>query len=142
MNFKRIKTAVSRNNVPIFQVIHRILSAKEVFSMIKRGRAISLFTAASAALIMTVSAALSLSNTDTAPPAPLPASAGAPAECSLYTVGEENGMVAVFSGSDGSLIELTDYPVAALPIADREALSIGIPIDSDEELAMLMEDYQ
>jgi len=110
--------------------------------MIKRGRAISLFTAASAALIMTVSAALSLSNTDTAPPAPLPASAGAPAEYSLYTVGEENGMVAVFSGSDGSLIELTDYPVAALPIADREALSIGIPIDSDEELAMLMEDYQ
>ena len=110
--------------------------------MIKHSRAISLFTAASAALIMTVSAALSLSSGDPSTPAPLPVSADTQTECILYTVGEQNGMVAVFSGSDGRLIELTDYPVAALPSADREALSIGIPVDSDEELAMLMEDYQ
>ena len=57
-------------------------------------------------------------------------------------MGEINGMIAVFSGSDGCLIKITDYPISSLPSADREALNTGIPVDSDEELAMLMEDYQ
>ena len=110
--------------------------------MIKHSRAISLFTAVSTALFMSVSASLSLSPVIPDEPAPLPVSSDAPAEYSLYTVGEINGMIAVFSGSDGCLIKITDYPISSLPIADREALNTGIPVDSDEELAMLMEDYQ
>ena len=58
------------------------------------------------------------------------------------TVRESDGIVAVYSGVSGELITAIDYPVAGLPRADRDLLSDGIAVESDDELAMLLEDYQ
>ena len=59
-----------------------------------------------------------------------------------YLVRESDGIVAVYSGVSGELITAIDYPVAGLPRADRDLLSDGIAVESDDELAMLLEDYQ
>ena len=59
-----------------------------------------------------------------------------------YLVRESDGIVAVYSGVSGELITAIDYPVAGLPRADRDLLSDGIAVESDDELAMLIEDYQ
>ena len=59
-----------------------------------------------------------------------------------YLVRESGGIVAVYSGVSGELITAIDYPVAGLPRVDRDLLSDGIAIESDDELAMLLEDYQ
>ena len=59
-----------------------------------------------------------------------------------YLVRESGGIVAVYSGQSGELITSIDYPVAGLPRADRVLLSEGIAVESDDELAMLLEDYQ
>ena len=47
----------------------------------------------------------------------------------MYLLGENMGMVAVYDGS-GGLLRTTDYPVSALPEADRLSLSRGIGVDS------------
>lgn len=71
------------------------------------------------------------------------ASAPAKVQSSKYIVREYMGMIAVFSGEDeNKILNLTDYPVSVLPEADRESLSKGIAINDDQELAMLLEDYQ
>ena len=59
-----------------------------------------------------------------------------------YLVRESDGIVAVYSGVSGELITSIDDPVAGLPRADRDLLSDGIAVESDDELAMLLEDYQ
>ena len=115
---------------------------KEVLYYMKKSqKPLIMLAAGAAALVMSVSAAISLSDQAAYAEPPDQAVLNPSPPC-LYTVGELNGVIAVFSGSDGKLLMLTDHPVAALPSADRNALSKGIPISSDEELSMLLEDYQ
>lgn len=56
----------------------------------------------------------------------------------LFTVGEYEGYVAVFSES--SEPRLTDTAVASLPKSDRGRLTEGIKIYSEKELKSLLED--
>lgn len=86
-----------------------------------------------AAVIMASAAALSGGD-------PVEASADIPIPQTKYLVKEHMGMVAVFS-EGGQMIKLTDFPVATLPKADRDELAEGVAIDSDVELALLLEDY-
>ena len=75
-------------------------------------------------------------------PAPVPVSAAvAEVSAPLYTVREYMGVVAVFSPENG-LVRLTDCAVASLPEQDRLRLTEGVTVDSEEALAMLLEDYQ
>ena len=86
-----------------------------------------------AAVIMASAAALSGGE-------PVEASADIPTPQAKYLVKEHMGMVAVFS-EGGQIIKLTDFPVSTLPKADREELSKGVAVDSDVELALLLEYY-
>lgn len=102
-------------------------------------RLLAIFSAA--ALLMSSAAAYSVEAKNAAAPAAAPARPlSAPA--AVYLVRDLDGYVAVFSGSSGDLLRRTDYPIAALPLADRTKLTQGIPVDSDEDLALLLEDYQ
>lgn len=71
---------------------------------------------------------------------PAEASSDMPSPETKYIVREHMGMVAVFS-PDSQIIKLTDFPVAVLPKADRDELAEGVEIESDTELALLLEDY-
>ena len=60
---------------------------------------------------------------------------------SMYILGTAEGMVAVFSGSDRSCpAELTEIELDSLREQDRAMLAKGLPVDSPEELARLLED--
>ena len=64
-----------------------------------------------------------------------------PAFQSLYVLGESEGRVAVFSGSGArEPLSVTDIRTASLREQDRAMLRAGIPVDSPEELARLLED--
>ena len=56
-----------------------------------------------------------------------------------WTIGENEGRVAVFRG--GELYMRTDTELASLPKADRTRLENGIEVDSYSELKRLLEDY-
>lgn len=59
-----------------------------------------------------------------------------------YIVREHLGMVAVFDGAnDTEPIKTSDTPVWTLPKADRDELVEGIAVNSDDELARLLEDF-
>ena len=100
-------------------------------------RLLALFSAA--ALLMSGAAAYSLEEKEVPAATPQPVET---APVPAYLVRELNGCIAVFSGDGADLLRRTDYPAAALPLADRQGLEAGIPVDSDEALAMLLEDYQ
>ena len=51
---------------------------------------------------------------------------------------DEGGRVCVYLNDE--LMLSTDIPIASLPLADREALSNGIIVDSQAELTQLLED--
>lgn len=62
------------------------------------------------------------------------------AEDSLkYTVKEYNGAIGVFKGTE--LIKIVDVNVDELRQSDKDALSAGIILDTQEEVAELLEDY-
>ncbi len=54
---------------------------------------------------------------------------------------EWNGQVALFEGASGEPIEVYDVTVAALPEEEQERLREGIVIDSEEALALLLDNY-
>ena len=57
----------------------------------------------------------------------------------LYTVREVGGRIGIFDAS-GALTRTLNVPVATLPRADREQLSVGITLGSEQELQALIED--
>lgn len=58
-----------------------------------------------------------------------------------YTISVCDGIIGVFD-SDGRAVCTVNVIVATLPRADREALSAGIAVYSDEELQALIERYE
>ena len=58
----------------------------------------------------------------------------------LYTVREHEGKIGVWN-SDGKLRMIIDVSVSSLPDADRDELSGGFTVSSEEELMALVEDY-
>jgi len=52
-----------------------------------------------------------------------------------------DGSIAIFSASDGSVIQLLDVAVRSLPDTDIRLLYSGIPLYSDDELCSLIADY-
>ena len=59
---------------------------------------------------------------------------------SLY-LGISGGKLALFRTGNATPLQVYDYPVAAYPYAEQKALLEGIPIESDEHLASLLEDF-
>ena len=58
-----------------------------------------------------------------------------------YTVSVYDGIIGIYD-SDGRAVRTVDVFVATLPEADREALTAGIAVYSDEELQALIERYE
>lgn len=58
-----------------------------------------------------------------------------------YVLGESRGFVAVFSGTDRSLLETTDIPIDRLRAADRALLRQGIAAADRPALLELLEDF-
>lgn len=59
----------------------------------------------------------------------------------LYLLSEHNGVIGVFDAS-GELLRTVNVFVMTLPEADREALAVGIPAFSWQELCELVERYE
>ena len=60
---------------------------------------------------------------------------------SLYILGASEGLVAVYAGADTQHpLEVTGISLASLREGDRTLLARGLPVDSAEELAQLLED--
>lgn len=62
------------------------------------------------------------------------------AKSSLYILCEEEGAIVVKSG--GETLRTLGTPAAFLPEADRALLAAGIEIESDEQLAAAIQDYE
>lgn len=60
---------------------------------------------------------------------------------SRWRVGVWQGHVAVYSASESIPRQVLDTELVSLPEADRQALEAGIPVDTAEALASLLEDY-
>ena len=63
------------------------------------------------------------------------------AQTACWTVGLWQGHVAVFHQGAATPETVLEMPADALPEADRAALAQGIPVNTPEELAALLEDY-
>ena len=107
---------------------------------------------AAAAALTVAAAALLLARPDRMPEqdqsvqtAGLPAEQGQetqPADrTACWTVGLWQGHVAVFHQGAAMPETVLEMPADALPEADRAALTQGIPVNTPEELAALLEDY-
>lgn len=69
---------------------------------------------------------------------PTPAEA-APAP--LYTIGVWEGQVAVFERHQSFPKQVYDMPLSGLPYEVRQQVMEGVPVYSEEELSVLLEDY-
>ena len=61
-----------------------------------------------------------------------------------YIIGEKNGYVAVFNKEPQHgivLHEITNTPLSALPLEERERLLEGISVTGDENLSKILSDY-
>lgn len=68
----------------------------------------------------------------------------APAEAApvpLYTIGVWEGQVAVFERHQSFPKQVYDMPLSGLPYEMRQRVLEGVPIYSEEELSVLLEDY-
>ena len=59
----------------------------------------------------------------------------------VYLLGIHDGKIALWSGDDPEPARVFPYSVATLPKEAREALELGIPINSMEDLNRLIEAY-
>ncbi len=59
----------------------------------------------------------------------------------MYTIREWKGQVAVFEGEQPYPKQVYDMPVSGLPPELQQRLTEGVPIYSDMELSILLEDY-
>ena len=73
---------------------------------------------------------------ETLPPEDVPTVETSP--YALYVVTEHNGIIGVFDPA-GELVRTVNVLVVALPQADREALRLGIPAYSEQELIGILE---
>ena len=65
----------------------------------------------------------------------------APAQDSLYMLRESGGNVAIYGREDpANPITVTDIELSSLRARDRELIETGLPAQSPEELARLLED--
>ena len=65
----------------------------------------------------------------------------APAQSSMYILGESGGNVAVYGRDDPKTpVTVTGIEMASLRESDRALISDGLPVSSPEELARLLED--
>jgi hypothetical protein len=64
-----------------------------------------------------------------------------PASAALYLICEHGGIIGVFDRA-GKLTDTRNVLVMTLPRADRDALTVGIPVFSEEELEALLEKYE
>lgn len=60
---------------------------------------------------------------------------------SLYTIGVWEGQVAVFERNQSFPKQVYDMPVSGLPHELRQQVMDGVPVYSEEELSVLLEDY-
>ena len=58
-----------------------------------------------------------------------------------YILGTDHGFVAVFHAADGGLKELTRTPEAALSPEERELLTNGVFLYTEEQLIRALQDY-
>lgn len=58
-----------------------------------------------------------------------------------YTIGVWEGCVAVFERHQPYPKQVYDMPVTALPHELRQRVLEGVPVHSEEELSLLLEDY-
>ena len=68
----------------------------------------------------------------------------APAEAApvpLYTIGVWEGQVAVFERHQAFPKQVYDMPLSGLPYEMRQQVLEGVPVYSEEELSVLLEDY-
>lgn len=70
----------------------------------------------------------------------IPAPADA-ATVPLYTIGVWEGQVAVFERHQSYPMQVYDMPVSGLPHELRQQVLEGVPVYSDAELSVLLEDY-
>ena len=59
----------------------------------------------------------------------------------LYTIGVWEGQVAVFERQQSYPKQVYDMPLSALPYEVRQQILDGVPVYSEEELSLLLEDY-
>lgn len=64
-----------------------------------------------------------------------------PSDEPLYTVGIFAGKLAVYGADSDAPLEISGVSVAALPPLDREYLTSGIAVYSEDELARVLADY-
>ena len=57
-----------------------------------------------------------------------------------YTIGEHEGLLAVFSSDSEEPLTVTDIELASLRQADRDMIDRGLSAQSREELLLLLED--
>ena len=62
------------------------------------------------------------------------------AKVERFWVREYNGKIAVYN-TDGNMIHWVDTNVSMLPAKDRDALAVGIEVESMDGLIALIEDY-
>lgn len=58
-----------------------------------------------------------------------------------FLLGLYGGRLALFSGVTGRLMQVFPVYGASLPAQDQEALSAGIPVDSEAALSQYLEDF-
>lgn len=63
------------------------------------------------------------------------------AQTPQYTIGEWEGQLAVFEGSQPFPRQVFEVYVDALPEELREQLKLGVPAENDAQLSVLLEDY-
>lgn len=56
-------------------------------------------------------------------------------------LGSCNGYVALWRSGSETPVRVYPYSLASLPPADQQALQEGIPVENQQELAHLLEDY-
>lgn len=76
---------------------------------------------------------------ETQPPSPEDDPASPPA--SPYLIAEHEGIICLFDAS-GALLRSVNVFTMTLPAPDREALSVGIPVDSWEEAMEILDSYE
>lgn len=58
-----------------------------------------------------------------------------------FLLGCHQGYIALWPEGATEPVQVYPYRVTSLPLADQQALRDGIHVDSEQELAMLLEDY-
>lgn len=58
-----------------------------------------------------------------------------------FLVGIKDGYITLWRDGDAKPLRVFPYRAEMLPIADQKALEKGIHLDSDSQLAQLLEDY-